>query len=134
MQMILNKRFKLARNQKGMTLIELMAVVVILGILAAVAGAAVVNGFDKSRTSADATTASILNDAAQRYLMDNPPASSATTGSISTFLLRSGGYINDIPKAQTGTDSGKFYATVAWTKTGNAYTFSFTYSETAPTS
>lgn len=103
MKIFLQKRFKLAKNEKGMTLIELMAVVVILGILAGIAGVAVVNSFDKSKENADNTTAKIIQDAAQRYYMDK----SEFTDSLAT--LRTSGYLNmDADPKPQQKDKSKF--------------------------
>ncbi|WP_054673311.1 type II secretion system protein [Calditerricola satsumensis] len=58
-------------NQRGVTLIELLAVVVILGILAAIAVPAVFKGFDDAEDKADKTTKTVLINAAKQYIMEN---------------------------------------------------------------
>jgi len=122
---LMNKRMKLAKNQKGMTLIELMAVVVILGILAAVAGAAVVNGFDKAKTNSNTTSIKVIQDAAQRYVMDNP-ADALTKVTVTNLVTK--GYLKEEPKDS----SGKYYKVDA-TKdaTSGVYTFAVTGGEAA---
>ncbi|BFH70431.1 hypothetical protein J27TS7_42380 [Paenibacillus dendritiformis] len=66
------ERLKAARNEKGMTLIELLAVIVILGIIIAIAAVVIVGQFDKAKETSDAASARIITDAVQRYILENP--------------------------------------------------------------
>ncbi|WP_281887210.1 competence type IV pilus major pilin ComGC [Paenibacillus sp. YYML68] len=102
MTKFMNTRFRLTKNQKGMTLIELMAVVVILGILAAVAGAAVTGSFSKSKSGTDAASVRIITDAAQRYVMETNATEAPTLAT-----LVSDGYLSSTPTVQS--DSTKAF-------------------------
>lgn len=55
-------------NENGFTLIELIIVMVILGVIAAIAIPNVISSIDDSRQSADITSGKILADAAGRVL------------------------------------------------------------------
>lgn len=90
MQAIMRTRFKLLKNQKGMTLIELLAVVVVLGILAAIAVPAISGTISQTREKADKATAQIIKDAALRYVIDSGFTTDQTDISIQTALVDKG--------------------------------------------
>jgi type IV pilus assembly protein PilA len=79
------------RNKKGLTLIELLAVVLIIGIIAAIAVPAVSNAIEKSKRNADMSTQALVKEAATRYVLDNPTATTVTV-----VDLQSGGYLNTV--------------------------------------
>ena len=56
---------KVLKNQKGLTLVELLAVIVILGIIAAIAVPAIANIIDNSRKDAHVANAESMYDAAR---------------------------------------------------------------------
>lgn len=95
---------RLGKNQKGVTLVELMAVVVILGVIAGVAGAAVTGAFKNSKENADKATHQILVEAAQRYLLQETSITLPTgtsTGTIDIATLKDKGYITNVPTPQS---------------------------------
>lgn len=96
MKKLLKKRL----NQKGLTLIELLAVIVILAIVAAIAIPAIGNVIENSRFDAvKADAVNVLNGA---NLYKNSGSASAT--SISVGDLKTAGYIENagkIPDAAT---------------------------------
>jgi len=124
MTKVMNLRMRLTKNQKGMTLIELLAVVVILGILAAVAGVAVLGGFDNAKKNADATNVQIITDAVVRYVMDGNPVGDVTSPASPTAdswykestktgiaaKLIEKGYLTTVPLPKA---SGAFYV-ITW--------------------
>lgn len=83
----MNKRIK---NEKGLTLIELLAVIVILAIVAAIAIPAVGNIIDNSRYKAAKSDAIMILDAANLYFADNP-----SKLNVDLPTLVSSGYIDN---------------------------------------
>lgn len=85
---------KYLSNQRGVTLIELLAVIVILGILAAIAVPAVLDQVDKAEDAAIEANEMIIKDAADRYfIMEDPDG-----GTVTLKTLKEKGYLKDIPE------------------------------------
>jgi type IV pilus assembly protein PilA len=97
------------KNQKGLTLIELLAVIVILAIIAAIAIPAIGNIIENSRYSAVKADAQNVLSAANIYYTENPagPMSTATPPAPITLtvqILKDNGYMENegnIPLAAT---------------------------------
>lgn len=58
-------------NERGITLIELIAVILILGIIAAVGIPVVFNQIEKANEQSDISNLAIINDAIDRYAVFN---------------------------------------------------------------
>jgi type IV pilus assembly protein PilA len=118
MKWILSKKMKFSKNQKGLTLIELLAVIVILGVIAAIAVPAIGSTITNSKTKADAQTVLLIQAAAERYAMDINPNGLASTAllstatSISMLTLKNAGYLKEIPDKQSANPPTP-YTTVA---------------------
>lgn len=77
----LQKRLK---NEKGLTLVELLAVIVILGIIAAIAVPSIGNVIEKSKENAVRADALNILAAADLYLLDNPGAAEVKVSKLVT--------------------------------------------------
>ncbi|WP_203333126.1 prepilin-type N-terminal cleavage/methylation domain-containing protein [Planococcus beigongshangi] len=94
MKKFMQKRLK---NEKGMTLIELLAVIVIIAIIAAIAIPAISNIIENSRVGAAKSDALSAFAAAELYLAENGDAfTAAGVGDITTAELTGGGYLDDL--------------------------------------
>lgn len=92
---------RLGKNQKGVTLIELMAVVVILGIIAGVAGAAVTGSFSKAKENSDKASQAVIREAVQRYIIEHTPPTNEYN-KINMKLLVDKHAIADYPQKSDG--------------------------------
>jgi len=87
---LLNK--KLVKNEKGLTLIELLAVIVILAIIAAIAVPAIGNIIENSRIKAVKADAINILNAANIYLTEQPDVTTfdQTDENFDAYLQSSG--------------------------------------------
>lgn len=98
----LKKRIK---NEKGLSLVELLAVIVILGIVAAIAVPAIGNIIENSRyNSVKADAINVLN-AANLYFTDDPTKKTVTVAELKTakYLESAGAFDKSENSGVTGT-------------------------------
>ena len=78
------------KNKKGVSLVELIAVIVIMGIIATVGGVAVASIIENSNKSAAVTAVSDVFSAGKNYLQSNPNDDAVTLSELKTA-----GYIEE---------------------------------------
>lgn len=66
-----NRMKKLFKNEKGFTLVELLAVIVILGIIVAIAIPAISGIIDRAQDGADDAEVTLIIDAARLYRVEH---------------------------------------------------------------
>lgn len=121
---MMNTKLRLLKNQKGLTLVELLAVIVILGVVAAIAVPAIGGIINNSKKNADTQTETLLKDVAVRYLTDTKP-NGPTQSSLDVSVLVTNNYLKETPKKQQE-ETSTTYTSVAvsytaaggWTATG----------------
>lgn len=105
------QRFK---NNRGFTLIEILVVIGIMAVLAAVIIPRIVNTSDASKVQADLANVKLLQSAVERYYFDKGEyptgADDATgdkigTGTLNMTKLISGKYITEAPKDPWSTNA-----------------------------
>lgn len=90
----LQKRLK---NEKGLTLVELLAVIVILGIIAAIAVPSIGGVIDNTRIKASKADAINAIEAAKLYFVEN-----SDKDDVLLSVLESEGYMKDLGSLNTG--------------------------------
>lgn len=115
------KNFK--KDQRGLTLVELLAVVVILAIVAAIAFVLIGNIIENSRKDAHISNAQQMISAAKLY----EASGNEINGSVNIQALQSAGNLGPL----TDPWNKKPYASGQVTKSGNDYSVTLTAADSA---
>lgn len=100
------KKNRILRNEQGLTLIELLAVIVILGIISAIAVPSIGGLINKSKVETHRSNAQLIIDAARMKVMADG-AGGTTTIPIETLVTD--GYLDTVPEDPD--NKGGFYLT-----------------------
>ena len=129
--MLLKLRQRMASEESGFTLVELLVVMLIIGLLAAIAIPAFFNQRDKAYDANAKEQARTAETAMETYATDNGGLyTSATSGnlvtienSLSNAVSTTRPYISNVTVLGSGATAGKgFSVAVTSPKTGNVFT------------
>ena len=114
------------KNNKGFTLVELLAVVTILGILSSIAIIGVSKLIEKSKNDADEQQKQTLIMAAKSYFQDNRsmlPREDGTSRDVTVVVLKNNKYLKEDIKNSKKESCMNDNTKVTITKSGNKYTY-----------
>lgn len=120
----MEKLRKAMRKEDGFTLVELLAVIVILGIILAIAIPAIGNVIEKSRSQADEHEVALIVDAARLYIVGE--GQTVPEGGLDIKVqgdLVANGYLENVDDVEgivnvTRTDEGLVYEFTAGNEAG----------------
>jgi len=118
--------FKHVKNKKGFTLVELLATIVVLGIVAAIATPAVLGVIEKSKKNAMVANARQMISAAKTYVNENPET---TATEVTLATLVTDGFmepIKDVDSSDVITGDNETNSKVVFAKSGNQFTYTVT--------
>jgi len=124
-----NKLKQLMKKEEGFTLVELLAVIVILGIIVAIAIPAIGGVIDRAGSGANDAENALVEDAARLYYTTNREevTFSGDTATVSVDDLRSDGYLDD-----RGAEDLNGSVTITRTGTYPKFNYEYKYSGTEP--
>jgi len=98
MNAVIKREFKWFKNQKGLTLIELLAVIVVLGIIAAIAVPSITGVINKSKINADLGSYRIIKSAGLQYALANDIKANQKV-TVQTLAVE--GFLDEKPQKQS---------------------------------
>lgn len=114
-------------NKKGITLIELLAVLVVMGLLATIVFVSVGGILGTSKDNTNSVQNKSIKEAAKMYLADNIDTidfENETSVDITLSTLVQNGYLTGTLKDnKSGKEYDLYESTVTITKDGNSYTY-----------
>jgi type IV pilus assembly protein PilA len=118
--MIHKLRQRMAKEESGFTLVELLVVMLILALLAAIAIPSFFNQRDKARDADAKESVRTAQTAIETYAID---ANGEYTGATTAALVKIEETLNDAPKPVVVTNQGgKTYTLMVESLTGNTFT------------